>query len=172
MQLLKHMIKFNEDLSIFTDNSFVLEYLKYAEHFVRIVNFPFYYRGEVYDPFNGNTLSDQDFIDKFEDYTNSFFDAMQRTTNKEVKKFLVQRMKMKLKGFDPSLRDIKAKIYCFRDTLVKVVKALKWNIIKDGKLLYNLEIMFLSMDDIENARYVNELRKKHVYLKVFLQTVR
>lgn len=32
--------------------------------------------------------------------------------------------------------------------------------------------MFLSMDDIENARYVNELRKKHVYLKVFLQTVR
>ena len=30
---------------------------------------------------------DQDFIDKFEDYTNSFFDAIQRTTNKEVKKF-------------------------------------------------------------------------------------
>ena len=31
---------------------------------------------------NGNTLSDRDFIDKFEDYTNSFFDAIQRTTNK------------------------------------------------------------------------------------------
>ena len=68
--------------------------------------------------------------------------------------------------------DIKARYIALEHTLVKVVKALKWNIIKDGKLLYNLEIMFLSMDDIENARYVNELRKKHVYLKVFLQTVR
>jgi len=164
-----HDIKFNEDLSIFIDNSFVLEYLKYAEHFVRIVNFPFYYRGEVYDPFNGNTLSDQDFIDKFEDYTNSFFDAMQRTTNKEVKKFLVQRMKNEIKkGFDPSLRDIKARYIALEHTLVKVVKALKWNIIKDGKLLYNLEIMFLSMNDIENARYVNELRKKTRLFKSIL----
>ena len=164
-----HDIKFNEDLSIFIDNSFVLEYLKYAEHFVRIVNFPFYYRGEVYDPFNGNTLSDQDFIDKFEDYTNSFFDAIQRTTNKEVKKFLVQRMKNEIKkGFDPSLRDIKARYIALEHTLVKVVKALKWNIIKDGKLLYNLEIMFLSMDDIENARYVNELRKKTRLFKSIL----
>ena len=49
---------------------------------------------------------------------------------------------MKLKRFDPSLRDIKARYIALEHTLVKVVKALKWNIIKDGKLLYNLEIMF------------------------------
>lgn len=65
--------------------------------FVRITNFPFYYRGEVYDPFYGNTLSDQDFTNKFEDHVNSFFDAMQRTNDKRIKNFLIQRMKMKLK---------------------------------------------------------------------------
>ena len=52
--------------------SFTLEYLKYAEHFVRVFDFPFYYRGEVYDPFNGNTLSDQDFVLTFDDYVESF----------------------------------------------------------------------------------------------------
>ena len=36
-----HDIKFNEDLSIFIDNSFVLEYLKYAEHFVKLLIFRF-----------------------------------------------------------------------------------------------------------------------------------
>jgi hypothetical protein len=43
-----------------------------------------YYRGEVYDPFYGNTLSDQDFTNKFEDHVNSFFDAMQRTNDKRI----------------------------------------------------------------------------------------
>lgn len=32
--------------------------------------------------------------------------------------------------------------------------------LKDGKVLYNLEILFLSMDDVENAKYVNDLRNK------------
>ena len=38
-----------------------------------------------YDPFYGNTLSDQDFTNKFEDHVNSFFDAMQRTNDKRIK---------------------------------------------------------------------------------------
>ena len=40
---------------------------------------------------------DQDFTNKFEDHVNSFFDAMQRTNDKRIKNFLIQRMKMKLK---------------------------------------------------------------------------
>ena len=31
---------------------------------------------------------------------------------------------------------------------------------KRWKVLYNLEILFLSMDDVENAKYVNDLRNK------------
>ena len=63
-------------------------------------------------------------------------------------------------GFDPALRDIKSRYVSLEDALIKIVKALKWNILKDGKVLYNLEILFLSMDDVENAKYVNDLRNK------------
>lgn len=156
-----HHIRFNESIRIFTDTSFVLEYVKYAENFVRIFDFPFYFRGEVYDPFNGNTLSGQDFVDTFDDYTDSFFDALTRTNNKKVKQFLIDKMKNEIKrGFDPSLRDIQNRYTLLQDTLVKVVKFIKWNIFKDAKILYNLEVLFLSMDDVENARYVNDLRLK------------
>ena len=141
--------------------SFTLEYLKYAEHFVRVFDFPFYYRGEVYDPFNGNTLSDQDFVLTFDDYVESFFDAMQRTDNKKIQSFLIDKMKNEIKqGFDPSLRDIKARYVALEDSLIKVVKAVKWNIIRDGKLLYNLEVLFLAMNDVDHAKYINKLRKK------------
>ena len=46
-----HNIKFNEDLDIFIDWSFVLEFIKYSNGFVRISRFPFYIKGEIYDPF-------------------------------------------------------------------------------------------------------------------------
>lgn len=156
-----HHIRFNESLRIFTDMSFTLEYLKYAEYFVRVFDFPFYYRGEVYDPFNSNTLSDQDFVLTFDDYVESFFDAMQRTDNKKIQSFLIDKMKNEIKqGFDPSLRDIKARYVALEDSLIKVVKAVKWNIIRDGKLLYNLEVLFLAMNDVDHAKYINKLRKK------------
>ena len=45
-------------------------------------------------------------------------------------------------GFDPALRDIKSRYVSLEDALIKIVKALKWNILKDGKVLYNLEILF------------------------------
>ena len=142
--------------------SFTLEYLKYAEHFVRVFDFPFYYRGEVYDPFNGNTLSDQDFVLTFDDYVESFFDAMQRTDNKNSK-LLIDKMKNEIKqGFDPSLRDIKARYVALEDSLIKVVKAVKWNTIRDGKLLYNLEVLFLAMNDVDHAKYINKLRKNEI----------
>ena len=86
---------------------------------------------------------------------------MQRTNDKRIKNFLIQRMKNEIKsGFDPALRDIKSRYVSLEDALIKIVKALKWNILKDGKVLYNLEILFLSMDDVENAKYVNDLRNK------------
>lgn len=71
-------------------------------------------------------------------------------------------MKNEIKqGFDPSLRDIKARYVALEDSLIKVVKAVKWNIIRDGKLLYNLEVLFLAMNDVDHAKYINKLRKKN-----------
>lgn len=165
-----HNIKFNEKRKIYTDSSFVLEYINYVERFVRIFDFPFYFRGEVYDPFNHNTLSDQDFILTFEDYVDNFFDSITRTNNKNVKKFLVNKMKRKIKTeFDPSLRNINTRYNIHESSLVRVVKFLKWDIIKDAKILYNLEILFLSMDAIDNAKYVNKLRGITRHVKNIVQ---
>ncbi|WP_239700388.1 bifunctional glycosyltransferase family 2 protein/CDP-glycerol:glycerophosphate glycerophosphotransferase [Mammaliicoccus sp. D-M17] len=165
-----HNIRFNENLKIYTDASFVLDYMKYVERFARIFDFPFYYRGEVYDPFEGNTLTDQEFILTFEDYVNSYFDSIERTDNKKVIHFLTNKMKKEIKnGFDPSLKDIELRYNTLEKPLVKVVKSLKWDLMKDSKILYNLEILFLSMNAIENAKYVNNLRYVSRHVKNILQ---
>ncbi|WP_239748029.1 MULTISPECIES: bifunctional glycosyltransferase family 2 protein/CDP-glycerol:glycerophosphate glycerophosphotransferase [unclassified Mammaliicoccus] len=165
-----HNIRFNEDLKIYIDTSFTLEYIKYVERFVRLRNFPFYFRGEIYDPFEGNTLSDQDFIFTFEDYVNSYLDSIKRTDNKDILNFLSQKMKLEIKkGFDPSLRDINIRYSVLEKPLINIVKTLKWNIIKDGKILYKLELLFLSMDDIENAKYINNIRSVSRHVKNIVQ---
>ncbi|MFI3545643.1 bifunctional glycosyltransferase family 2 protein/CDP-glycerol:glycerophosphate glycerophosphotransferase [Mammaliicoccus sciuri] len=165
-----HNIRFNEDLKIYIDTSFTLEYIKYVERFVRLRNFPFYFRGEIYDPFEGNTLSDKDFIFTFEDYVNSYLDSIKRTDNKDILNFLSQKMKLEIKkGFDPSLRDINIRYSVLEKPLINIVKTLKWNIIKDGKILFKLELLFLSMDDIENAKYINNIRSVSRHVKNIVQ---
>lgn len=165
-----HNIRFNENLKIYTDASFILDYINYAERFVRLFDFPFYYRGEIYDPFEGNTLSDQDFILTFEDYVNSYIDSVKRTNNKKVLNFLTHKMKLEIKnGFDPSLRDIELRYNMLEKPLVKIVKTIKWDLLKDSKLLYNLEILFLSMNAVENAKYVNNLRSVSRHVKNIVQ---
>ncbi|WP_436868457.1 bifunctional glycosyltransferase/CDP-glycerol:glycerophosphate glycerophosphotransferase [Mammaliicoccus sciuri] len=165
-----HNIRFNENLKIYTDASFILDYINYAERFVRLFDFPFYYRGEIYDPFEGNTLSDQDFILTFEDYVNSYIDSVKRTNNKKVLNFLTHKMKLEIKnGFDPSLRDIELRYNMLEKPLVKIVKMIKWDLLKDAKILYNLEILFLSMNAVENAKYVNNLRSVNRHVKNIVQ---
>ncbi|OCA12811.1 hypothetical protein BBD66_07575 [Mammaliicoccus sciuri] len=165
-----HNIRFNENLKIYTDASFILDYINYAERFVRLFDFPFYYRGEIYDPFEGNTLSDQDFILTFEDYVNSYIDSVKRTNNKKVLNFLTHKMKLEIKnGFDPSIRDIELRYNMLEKPLVKIVKTIKWDLLKDSKLLYNLEILFLSMNAVENAKYVNNLRSVSRHVKNIVQ---
>lgn len=165
-----HNIRFSENLKIYTDASFILDYINYVERFVRLFDFPFYYRGEVYDPFEGNTLSDQDFILTFEDYVNSYIDSVKRTNNKKVLNFLTYKMKLEIKnGFDPSLRDIELRYNMLEKPLVKIVKTIKWDLLKDAKLLYNLEILFLSMNAVENAKYVNNLRSVSRHVKNIVQ---
>ncbi|REA94804.1 CDP-glycerol:glycerophosphate glycerophosphotransferase, partial [Staphylococcus pseudintermedius] len=64
----------------------------YAEHFFRVINFPFYFKGEVYDPFETNTLSEQNFDFLFVDYAKSFIDALSLVKNKQPRTFIKQRM--------------------------------------------------------------------------------
>nr|WP_263313446.1 CDP-glycerol:glycerophosphate glycerophosphotransferase [Mammaliicoccus sp. Marseille-Q6498] len=161
-----HNIQFNENLNIYTDSSFVLQYISYVDRFVRIFDFPFYFRGEVYDPFEGNTLSDQEFDLTFDDYVESFFDSMNRTNNKMIKRFLVNKMKYKIKSeFDPSIRDINVRYVKHQNNLVKVVKALKWTLLKDSKFLYKLELLALINNSVDTALSINKIRRVSRHLR-------
>ena len=70
--------------------------MKYVNKFVRIFNFPFYFRGEVYDPFETLTLSEQNFDILFKDYVNSFYDAIKRATNQKLENLLSLKWEIKL----------------------------------------------------------------------------
>ena len=71
--------------------------MKYVNKFIRILNFPFYFRGEVYDPFETLTLSEQNFDVLFEDYVRSFYDALERTSNKMTREFIIYKCKIELR---------------------------------------------------------------------------
>ncbi|MCP6652386.1 hypothetical protein NL518_30260, partial [Klebsiella pneumoniae] len=76
-----------EALKTYVDNSFVVDYLTYAERFVRILGFPFYFRGEVYDPFETEQLTQQAFDQLFEDYADAYLHTVQKVKNKKVRQF-------------------------------------------------------------------------------------
>lgn len=102
-----HHIKLNEKLNIYADWSFILEYNNYAETFVYIEGIPFYFCGEIYDPFKTEKLRAQPFESVFPDYINAFKDAIQRVNRlnnkKSLKKFIIQHMVDKLHfWFEPN----------------------------------------------------------------------
>ncbi|SKR86022.1 glycosyl transferase [Mycobacteroides abscessus subsp. abscessus] len=160
-----HDLKFNEDLNVYTDWSFVIEYSKYVNKFMRITNFSFYYRGEVYDPFDGKTLSEQDFDILFEDYVKMFYDAMARVTHKETKSFIINKLEQQIaRDFDPTHHDIKKRYAAHKETLVELARYLNVNLIKHQHLINKIETILLMNEDTEKAFQVNQFRKtlRHV----------
>ncbi|MGD3155210.1 CDP-glycerol glycerophosphotransferase family protein [Staphylococcus warneri] len=160
-----HDLKFNEDLNVYTDWSFVIEYSKYVNKFMRITNFSFYYRGEVYDPFDGKTLSEQDFDILFEDYVKMFYDVMARVTHKETKSFIINKLEQQIaRDFDPTHHDIKKRYAAHKETLVELARYLNVNLIKHQHLINKIETILLMNEDTEKAFQVNQFRKtlRHV----------
>ncbi|MEQ6028833.1 bifunctional glycosyltransferase/CDP-glycerol:glycerophosphate glycerophosphotransferase [Staphylococcus saccharolyticus] len=160
-----HHIRFNEDLNIYTDWSFVLEYMKYVNKFVRILNFPFYFRGEVFDPFETLTLSEQSFDVLFEDYVKSFYDALERTTNKDTREFIFGKMERKIANeFDPTRHDIKERYYKHKATLVELSQFLNVHLAKHQRLINKIETVLLMYNVTDKAFKVNQFRKtlRHV----------
>ena len=65
---------------------------------------------EKFDPFNSNTLSDQDFVLTFDMIMWRAFSMRCNVLIIKNSKLLIDKMKNEIKqGFDPSLRDIKAR---------------------------------------------------------------
>ena len=62
----------------------------------------------MYDPFETLTLSEQNFDVLFEDYVRSFYDALERTSNKMTREFIIYKMQNRIaRDFDPTHYDIK-----------------------------------------------------------------
>ena len=139
--------------------------MKYVNKFMRIFNFPFYFRGEVYDPFETVTLSEQSFDVLFEEYVKSFYDALERTSNKMTRTFIINKMENRIsRDFDPTHYDIKARYEAHKDTLVELAQYLNVQLVKHQKLINIIETVLLMNQDTENAFKVNQFRKtlRHV----------
>lgn len=165
----KYNVKFNEELEIYTDNSFLIDYASHVDEFVRVFNFPFYYRGEVYDPFKTQVLTEQEFDKLFVDYAKSFFDSLKRNKNKIHRKFLLDKMKIKIiKEFNPGQRDIQSRYQKHGELLSRIAKELKSPNLNEGKYLFQIEMFLLRMKKPELALKVNKFRKYSRHFKSIL----
>lgn len=161
-----HNLQFSEDLNVFIDWSFVLEFIKYADNFVRISRSPFYIKGEIYDPFLKPTLSQQEFSIVFSDYVSSFADSIKRAPNKENKRFIKNKMRHLYKySFEPSLRKTDERYENHSELLPKVTRSLIFNIFKNEKPLFILESLMLMLNKRDTAHKINKLRKNTRLLK-------
>ncbi|RIN93000.1 glycosyltransferase, partial [Mammaliicoccus sciuri] len=162
----KYNVKFNEELEIYTDNSFLIDYASHVNDFIRIFNFPFYYRGEVYDPFKTKVLTEQEFDKLFVEYTKSFFDSLKRNKNKVHRKFLIDKMKVKIiKEFNPSQIDIQSRYAKHSTLLSKISKELNFPNINEGKFLFQLEMLLLRLKKPKLGFKVNKFRKYSRHIK-------
>ncbi|QYG31657.1 CDP-glycerol:glycerophosphate glycerophosphotransferase [Mammaliicoccus sciuri] len=162
----KYKVKFNEELEIYTDNSFLIDYASHVNEFIRIFNFPFYYRGEVYDPFKTKVLTEQEFDKLFVEYTKSFFDSLKRNKNKVHRKFLIDKMKVKIiKEFNPSQIDIQSRYVKHSTLLSKIAKELNFPNLNEGKFLFQLEMLLLRLKKPKLGFKVNKFRKYLRHIK-------
>lgn len=155
-----HDLQFDETLKTYVDNSFVVDYIPYANRFVRILGFPFYYRGEVYDPFETEKLTEQDSDELFEDYADSYLHSIQKTKNKKVKRFLTNKMAKKIRHvFDPAQKDIAFHYAQHEETLVNLARKIKRPLLEQGGTLFKLEMLLLMLKKPKGAYSINRLRE-------------
>lgn len=156
-----HNLQFNEALDVFIDWSFILDFIKYSNGFVRVSRFPFYIKGEVYDPFLKPRLSKQDFGIVFNDYVYSFSDSIQRAPLKENKRFIKNKMKNLFKySFEPSLRKTPERYEQNSELLPSVTRQLFPTIFKNEKPLFIAEALMLMFNKRKSAFKINQLRNK------------
>ncbi|MEL0537512.1 CDP-glycerol:glycerophosphate glycerophosphotransferase [Staphylococcus debuckii] len=155
-----HNLQFDEHLKTYVDNSFVVDYLPYVNRFVRIFGFPFYYRGEVYDPFETEKLTAQDADELFEDYADSYLHTVQKTKNKKVKRFLTDKTAKKIRHvFDPAQKDIGFHYAQHENTLVELARKIKRPLLEQGGALFKVEMLFLMLRQPKAAYTVNRTRE-------------
>lgn len=161
-----HHIKFDETLKTYIDRSFLIDYIRYVNRFVRIFDFPFYFRGEVYHPFETETLSEQDFDILFEEYVESYLKQVSQTDNKQIQGFLNHKMIAKIKkDFDPNRRDVRQRYSRHQQTLRRLARHLKWPILKERHGLFKTEMGLLMLGKADIAFSLNKGRAAIRHIK-------
>ena len=164
-----HHIRFNENIRIHSDWSFTLEYIKHVDRFVRISGFPFYFRGEIYDPFETGTLTEQDFDIVFQDYVDSFYDALTRIEDANIESYVKHMMFNRLKrSFDPHVDEISQRYRNNATYLTKLARTLKGDLVLHGKPIFKLEMFLLTLHTPKWAYAVNRFRYRSRHIKKLL----
>ncbi|WP_353423158.1 CDP-glycerol:glycerophosphate glycerophosphotransferase [Staphylococcus xylosus] len=167
-----HCIKLNENLNIYADWSFILEYNNYAETFIHIEGVPFYFCGEIYDPFTTEKLRAQPFESIFPDYIDAFKDAIQRVNKlnnkKSLKKFILQHMVDKLHiWFEPNNQNNAAHYQFASKMLAGIIPMIK-PALKSESPLFNLELRFIQFGFTQLAIKLNYKRYRLRFYKAIL----
>ncbi len=162
MNIIKeHELKFNENLRVFSDWSFVIEYQKYVSHFIRIKTPGFYYRGEVYDPFDKPNLSGIEFKIMFESYLDAYQDNRRRTIDYRVRKFLDRKLIERIKRyFNPDSPYINERYNNHAEQLSEVLAQISPESFKNLGVLMKKELNYLKKGKFKKAKKINIIRKQ------------
>ncbi|MBI5974448.1 bifunctional glycosyltransferase/CDP-glycerol:glycerophosphate glycerophosphotransferase [Staphylococcus canis] len=161
-----HNLEFNTSLTIYADWSLLIDYLSYAHTAVQLKGVPFYYQGEVLDPFRHTPLTSRAFTERFSDYIHAFNDARARTDRESVHRVILKDMLETIyDAFDPSHHDIKQRYAHFNQQLSAIIPLLQPVMQYRHKVLFNLELLALRWRQVPLAWFLNKYRYRSRLLK-------
>ncbi|MEX5681618.1 bifunctional glycosyltransferase/CDP-glycerol:glycerophosphate glycerophosphotransferase [Staphylococcus cohnii species complex 1663] len=167
--VLQKKLKFNESLNVYSDWSFIIDYLKYAKTYVDIKGIPFYICGEIYDPLNTNKLREQSFEYLFKDFVKASHDALARIEDPVLKQYVLKSILKAIKlWFEPSDPDIEKKYRIGHKSLTKLIPLLMPAIQRETKFLFKVELLLLQHTNYRLALSFNKWRLRTRYLKNIL----
>lgn len=163
-------LHFNEEITIFPDWSFALEYQKHVRTFMRIQTPGFYYRGEVYDPILKPNLSRREFDEMFKWYCESYYDNIRRSMDIRVIRFLDKKMVERVKRyFNPDSPYIENRYEKHGTRLHELFQVIRPQHYKNVGRLFKREIKYLRNNQLDKALKLNKDRKKYrIYRRLVL----
>src|SRR5699024_1121909 len=167
--VLQKKLKFNESLNVYSDWSFIFDYLKYAKTYVDIKGIHFYICEKIYDPLNTNKLREQSFEYLFNVFVKVSYDALAcieyLVLKQYVLKFILQAFKF---WFDPSDPDNEKKYRIGHKSLTKLIPLLMPAIQRETQFLFKVELLLLQHPIYRLALSFNKWRLRTRYLKYIL----
>ena len=160
----------NTDLNVYADLSLLIDYSLSSTNFVALSGAPFYYRGEVYDPFEATQLSEQSLDKRFNDYVKAFDDARARTQNHpQMYQYVLSMMQSFVRDeFEPGLYDIAYRYKQYGGRLAELTRHLKPVMKYEKNPFIKLEMACLNKKWVSSARLVNKARYRMRFIKDFI----